>query len=150
MGDESENSRLSRFALSEDDVAYLTEALGRCIAVENKIAEVFYERLFEDFPRARGMFRRDFQSQLQMFQTLLEGAAAELYRPTKLEPLLRRVGARHAEAGLRMGDMEMGRNPFLAAIESAIGGDEIALHREAWNSLYSLLTSILNEGRFHR
>jgi len=142
--------RYAEFKLDAEDVLYLQGAMRNCVHQGTALAGVFYDELFRQYPKARELFSNDTSHQQKMFSAMLQSAAAELQVPDALEPLLARLGTLHRNKGVSASQLEMGREPFLAAIRSCIGEDDFIAHRPAWNGLYSLMTSVMRSGALRK
>ena len=125
------------------DVMYLQKALHICIKEEKRLAETFYESLFEEHPITERFFKNDRNKQQLMFSTLIEAAAAEMMNPRSLEPLLKSVGQHHKNHKLSKEHLEMGRSPFFKAVTKCIGKKEFTEHFTRWNNLYSMLIDVM-------
>lgn len=138
--------RYGKYGIGARDVLYLQKTLRKCLEDEETLSRVFYEQLFKDNPNVRRLFTDNMTHHRNMFSTMLAGAAAELLNPEALAPLIARVGTHHRTKGVKLGTLEMGRQPFLSAIKSCIGDLEFDHNEERWSKLYSLLIDAMQTG----
>lgn len=124
---------------NDPQIVYLREALHRALQEGETLATTFYDELFTRYPQTRDLFDSDPEHQRKMFIAVLVFAAQELETPEHLSTRLRELGEAHRRNGVSASALEMGRQPFLTAIRSAIGVNEYQSQKHSWDGLYSLL-----------
>ncbi len=132
-----------KYGLQADDIHYLQDALVRCLSSGQDLQDIFYQRLFEVAPHVKAMFGDDIARQKKMFSTLLAAAVSEMLDPSALWPQLKQTGDAHRRIGIDRTAIELGREPFLAAVEASIGSLEYGQNHKRWDHLYSALTDIM-------
>lgn len=122
--------------------AVIEQVQASCAAVSDRpvrLAEVFYEQLFEMAPAARGMFPPDMSGQMQKMTDALLAAIAGLGRPdtTELELMLRRLGAAHClRYGVHADHYLYIGHALTRAVREVAGADWSGSLSSSWIAVY--------------
>ena len=121
-----------------------TFALVRPIAPA--ATELFYAQLFRLDPSLRPMFQRDMATQGRMLMAALGGAVNGLAQLESLIPVVRRLGARHAEYGVQAAHYETVGIAVLWMLDQVLAERFTPEVRQAWAQAYDLLAGVMQAG----
>ncbi|MGH7710058.1 MAG: globin domain-containing protein [Gemmatimonadaceae bacterium] len=115
------------------------------------MAELFYARLFEIDPTARGLFRStDMRAQGEKVIAMLSEVVAALDEPAWLVRELSALGQRHVDYGVVDSQYHTVRDALLDAMAQALGDDFDAETRDAWSETYALAAGLMRRGAASR
>jgi hemoglobin-like flavoprotein len=123
-----------------------------CQAVADRpvrLAEAFYEHLFEIAPQARAMFPADMTQQMQRMTDTLLGAIARLesFETTKLEAALRRLGADHrTRYGVEAEQYRYVGHALTRAVRDVAGLAYSGALSSSWIAVYQYLAGHMTAG----
>jgi len=112
----------------------------------DSVVLLFYGRLFELAPEARGMFKIEMHAQARKLMDMLISLVDALDRGEELRAQLAELGARHAGYGVAPAHYDLLATALLWAFGQAL---ELEFHREtraAWSSLLTGVSKIMLEG----
>lgn len=113
----------------------------------DRIANAFYERLFEIDPPARALFARtNMVEQRVKFIDMLGEIVRNLDMPKELIPNVSALGRRHAGYGVREIDYERLREALFAALAAEVGEAFTDELRDAWEEAYALTAGVMKRG----
>lgn len=117
----------------------------RLVAEHSDVAaSVFYNRLFEIEPDLRGMFPSDLTEQKQKLMKTLGVAVAGLERFSDLELVLKQLGKKHADYGVREEYYPIVGEALLWTLKnllSAIDFDDQT--EEAWIEMFEMISATM-------
>ena len=114
--------------------------------IAGQAAALFYRNLFAADPRLRSLFRGDMAQQGERLMGMIGNALSLLDRPTTLMPLLRRLGACHADYGVQAGHYATVGAALLKTLHEGLGEAFTAEAREAWVELYGAISQAMQAG----
>ncbi len=123
-----------------------------CQAVADRpvrLAEAFYEHLFEIAPQLRTMFPADMTAQMQRMSDTLVGALAQLQRfdTAQLEAALRRLGAEHrTRYGVEAEQYRYVGHALTRAVRDVAGLAYSGALSSAWIAVYQYLAGHMTAG----
>lgn len=107
-------------------------------------ATLFYDRLFDQEPAIRRLFRRtDLAAQKRVLMQTLAVVVRSLDRLEQLVPAIQRLGRRHAEYGVRPAHYDSVGAALLWTLEQGLGDAFTTDSREAWAAAYATLASVM-------
>jgi hemoglobin-like flavoprotein len=101
-----------------------------------RLAELFYSRLFDLAPQLRHLFRGDMTLQQKRLATMLGALVADLEKREVLGPTLNDLGQRHATYGVHEEDFEVFGEALVWALQRVLWGDCTPDVEEAWRAVY--------------
>jgi hemoglobin-like flavoprotein len=108
-------------------------------------ANLFYARLFELDPSLRRLFKGDLQEQGQKLMKMLSLAVKGLDRLDQLVPAVRALGQRNVEYGVQERHYDTVGAALLWTLEYALGPGFTAEVKEAWSTVYNLLSEAMQD-----
>ena len=122
---------------------------GSFAAVESsgdRLADLFYARLFQLDPPLRDLFRADLREQNQKFMSMLAYLIHGLSDPDTFVPAAQELGRRHATYGARAEHYATVGAALLWTLEAALGDEFTPGVRSAWHAAYGLLAQAMQDG----
>lgn len=129
--------------LSAEQARAVQHTVALVLPQGERLAALFYARLFALDPGARALFRGDLAAQGRKFMEMLDVVAGDPSRLGELGPALRRLGERHADYGVRAGQYEVVGEALLWALERALGREFTPAARRAWAAAYALMVDAM-------
>ena len=113
----------------------------------DRIANAFYERLFEIDAPARALFARtNMVTQRVKFIEMLGEIVRNLDIPKELIPAVSALGRRHVDYGVRDIDYDRVREALFSALATELGDGFTDELRDAWEEAYALTASVMKRG----
>ncbi|MDR7269274.1 hemoglobin-like flavoprotein [Pelomonas saccharophila] len=111
------------------------------------VAEAFYAQLFARDPALRALFRgSDMSEQGTRLMQMLSAAIELLDRPHSLNPVLLKLGQRHAGYGVVEAHYASVGAALLDTLSAGLGQDFTPEVREAWTTMYGHVAKTMQEG----
>jgi hemoglobin-like flavoprotein len=109
-------------------------------------ADLFYTRLFTLDPTLRPMFKGELTRQGQMLMSMIGAAVNGLRNLDKLAPVVRQLGARHTDYGVRKEHYATVGSALMWTLERGLGDKFTPDVRDAWAGAYQLLSEVMQQG----
>lgn len=111
------------------------------------VAEAFYAQLFARDPALRALFRGgDMGEQGARLMQMLSAAIELLDRPQSLNPVLLKLGQRHAGYGVVEAHYASVGAALLDTLSAGLGEGFTPEVREAWTTMYGHVARTMQEG----
>jgi hemoglobin-like flavoprotein len=112
-----------------------------------RVADLFYENLFEMAPATRALFAStDMAVQRVKFIAMLDAIVASLEDPDWLVRNLGPLGQRHASYRVQASHYDVVRDALLLTLSQALGDVFDAEAREAWSAAYTVMAALMTRG----
>ena len=108
-------------------------------------ANLFYARLFELDPSLRRLFKGDLQEQGQNLMKMLSLAVKGLDRLDELVPAVRALGERYINYGVQEHHYDTVGAALLWTLEYSLGPVFTTEVKEAWSTVYNLLSEAMQD-----
>lgn len=121
----------------------VTETFARVGPISDEAASMFYSRLWEIAPETKSLFSStDMRQQgMKLIQTI--GIAVKsLDNLDSIVPVVRDLGRRHIAYGVTREQYTIVGEALLWTLEQALGADFTPEVRDAWASVYGVLSSV--------
>jgi hemoglobin-like flavoprotein len=130
--------------MTRDQIARVRSSWALVVPLAEVVAGRFYERLFTLDPSLRPLFSHtDSAAQPRKFVQTLAVVVAGLDDLAPLRPAIEALGQRHAAYGVTDSHYDTVRQALLWTLECALGPDFDAPTREAWDTAYRLLATVM-------
>lgn len=113
--------------------------------IPDKVAEIFYVRLFEVASDTRNLFTGDMKILGAMLMGTLELAVRNLDRLETILPAMRTPGQVYMGYGVRVEHFAIVSDAFLGMLEQAFGSSFTPELKEAWAAAYMTLAGVMQE-----
>jgi methyl-accepting chemotaxis protein len=114
--------------------------------IADQAADLLYQRLFALAPRLRLLFPLDLEAQKLKVIRMLGAAIYGLSDPEVLIPLLRLLGRKHVEFGVRDSDYATLASALIWTLRKGLGDTFDREHEAAWKNVYAELASHMQPG----
>jgi len=121
------------------------ESFAIIIPIADDAAALFYCRLFDLDPSLERMFRGDMGEQRKKLMQMLTAAVKGLDRLDQLVPVVQELGRRHAGYGVLDAHYDTVGAALLWTLEKGLGAAFTPDTREAWTTVYGLLSTTMQQ-----
>lgn len=132
--------------MNEAQIQLVQTSFSKVRPIAVTAAELFYKRLFTLDPALRPMFKGDMAHQGRMLMSMLSAAVNGLTNLAGLVPVVRQLGARHANYGVRDEHYATVGSALLWTLEQGLGDAFTLDVRKAWAAAYGVLASTMQAG----
>lgn len=133
--------------MTPQQIALVQHSFAKVRPIATTAAELFYNRLFSLDPGLRPLFKSgDMVRQGQMLMSMIGTAVGGLGNLEKLSPVVRALGARHADYGVQSRHYMVVGAALLWTLEQGLGDEFTPEVREAWAGAYDLLSQVMQLG----
>jgi len=109
-------------------------------------AQLFYARLFELDPDLESLFKGNLSEQGRKLMQMLALAVASLDRMEQILPVVRSLGAKHVDYGVRDKDYDTVGQALLWTLRKGLGDAFTPDVEAAWSDVYATLASEMQSG----
>lgn len=111
--------------------------------IADKAAELFYGKLFEIAPEVKPLFKGDMDEQGKKLMTMIGVAVRGLNDIEKIVPAVQNLGKSHVGYGVREEHFAPVGASLLWTLEQGLGDTWNDEAKEAWTTVYSVLSSTM-------
>jgi len=111
-----------------------------------RLAELFYMRLFAMDPSLRELFHGEIGRQGRNLVKMLDTLVGSLDRLDTLLPVLRELGARHRQYGVHPADYEIFGQALQWTLQRVLGMELSPEAEDAWMEVYRLFADAMQDG----
>jgi hemoglobin-like flavoprotein len=129
--------------LTPRQLGLLQASFDQIWSVNNRVADLFYERLFVVAPHTRALFPADMRPQKMKFMAMLASAIGLIERREMFEELIADLGRRHRQYGVGFADYASVGDALLWSLEQALAPQFTNETRAAWQALYQSARDIM-------
>ncbi len=108
-------------------------------------AGMFYNRLFEEDPDLRPLFKSDMAEQGRKLMDMIGTAVKGLDQLDNLVPVVQALGRRHAGYGVKDEHYDTVGSALIWTLEQGLGTDFTLDVREAWVTVYGILATTMKD-----
>jgi len=132
--------------MNPQTAALVRDTWAEIVPIRKQVCADFYRRLFARHPELRALFKGDLDRQTALFVTMLNTVVSALDNPEPVVPLIKAVGARHADYGVADADYDKFADVLLDSFADALGERFTPDVRRAWVDVYGELSAIMRQG----
>ena len=132
--------------MTTEQVHQIRKSFERVEAMGHVAALVFYQRLFAMAPGVRPLFHTNIETQAKKLTDMLAAAISLLERPSELESVLFRLGARHVEYGAKAEHYPVVAQALLDMLAEVLGGEFTPALRGAWSEMLHIVSNTMLAG----
>lgn len=108
--------------------------------IATQAAALFYDNLFTADPSLRKLFEGNMHQQGERLMTMIGAAVNLLDQPDNLVPVLRKLGARHVNYGVRDEHYATVGGALLKTLQQGLGAAYTDDVHTAWSALYRVVS----------
>jgi hemoglobin-like flavoprotein len=132
-----------RSTLTRRECELVQASFAEIEPISNKVATLFYARLFQLNPLLRSLFKSDMEQQGLKFMETLAVAVVGLEDLDAIAPLVQALGRSHAAYGVQERDYETAREALMWALGEALGPAFESELRDAWRAAFEALSGAM-------
>lgn len=132
--------------MTPDTIHEVQDSFRSVVKIADAAADIFYRNLFDTNPTLRPMFPSNLDEQKKKLVQALAMAVGSLEKPDTLLPILRDLGARHADYGVKPAHYDTVGKALLATLETGLGDRFTPACRAAWTEVYGLVAATMQDG----
>lgn len=129
--------------MTHEQIALAQSSFAQVIPIADTAAALFYGRLFELAPELRPLFKGELQEQGRKLMRMIGLAVKGLDRWETLAPVLRDLGQRHEQYGVREQDYDTVGAALLWTLEQGLGPSFTPEVKAAWTAVYTQLAGAM-------
>jgi len=130
-------------SLTEGEKLLITESFTKIAPLSDKVAGVFYKRLFEVAPDTKELFKNTNMTDQgrKMMQTIATAVGA-VYTLDAITPEMQALGKRHMAYGVKAEQYDNIGEALIWAMKESLGDEFPADTAAAWKKVYALIADI--------
>ena len=133
---------------SEDDLRRIRRTWAMASAGGDVVATLFYNRLFEISPEARGMFQDDMGEQGRKLMQTLNWIVDHVDAPETLRPRAEALAVRHVHYGVDPGHYPAVGQALIDTLNTGLGDAFTDEDAAAWGRVYGVLSGIMIDAAY--
>jgi hemoglobin-like flavoprotein len=134
--------------MTTEEILLVQMSWRRVLPIKDAAAELFYHRLFGMDPTLRELFSGDMEEQSARLMQMVTAAVRGLDRMDALLPVVRELGMRHLNYGVRDEHYGTVGSALLWTLEQALQDDFTPEVKSAWIKVYGVLSQTMREAGF--
>jgi len=131
--------------LTAEECKLVQASFAQIDPVSNRVAEMFYTRLFELDPALEPLFKTEMSTQGVKFMEKLAIAVKGLDDLDEIAPFVRELGRRRVAYGVKNLDYTIVEGALLWALESELGPSFGRDLKAAWSAAYWTISTMMIE-----
>jgi len=132
--------------MTPDQKLIVKETWAAVLPIKDAAADMFYSRLFEQYPEVRPYFKGDMKNQGAKLMAMLNQAVMSLDNIEALIDPLKAAGLAHKGYGVAAQDYDKVGACFLWTLEQGLGEAYTPEVAQAWTVTYQTLASVMIDG----
>jgi hemoglobin-like flavoprotein len=129
--------------MTPSEIDHVRNSFGAAKPMTDKLASLFYGRLFELDPSLRPLFTGDMSEQGRKLMHMIGVAVNNLDRLDAIVPAVEALGIRHAQYGVTEHDYDTVGRALLWTLEQGLGAGFSTEVRNSWAAAYGLLAGVM-------
>jgi hemoglobin-like flavoprotein len=131
--------------MTPNQIEIIEDTWDYIITNTDEAGKLFYNRLFEESPELRSLFKDDTKDQERKLISLITFAVSKLRNIDEIVEDVRMLGTRHKAYGVKDEYYNNVASALLWTLEKGLGTQWNNTVREAWTSLYLTLAEIMTK-----
>lgn len=132
--------------MDSTSVSLVQNSFARVYSHKAELTDRFYENLFQAFPEAKQLFKKDFFYQKEMFSTMLVTTVRSLSSAETFRELCDRLANQHALFGVPPDQYGAAAKALIDAIRDVLDGELSQEEENAWRAAIESLTGQMMQG----
>lgn len=130
--------------MTPEQIRLVQETFAQVVPIQEKAADLFYNRLFETTPDTKPLFAAaDMGSQGRKLMGSIAYVVGHLGAPEAILPAVRELARRHVGYGVQTAHYASVGAALLWTLEQGLGPAFTPEVREAWGEAYGLLSGVM-------
>lgn len=136
--------------MTPDQKTIVKETWAAVLPIKDAAADMFYARLFEQYPDVKPYFKGDMKNQGAKLMAMLNQAVMSLDNVEALIEPLKAAGLAHKGYGVSPQDYDRVGASLLWTLEQGLGEAYTPVVANAWAVTYQTLASVMIDGAEYR
>lgn len=132
--------------MKTDTIILVQDTWEKVKPISEKAAEMFYNRLFSEYPEVKVYFKGDMEEQGKKLMTMIGVAVSKLDNLEEVVQPVKEMGARHAGYGVKDEDYDKVAAALLWTLEQGLGSLFTPKVKAAWVEVYTTVAGVMMEG----
>jgi hemoglobin-like flavoprotein len=132
--------------ITEEQKQLVKDSWAKLIPIQERAAELFYDRLFAMHPEVKAYFSGDMQVQGRKLMAMLNTAVAGLDHMDQMIGPLKASGTVHAGYGVKEEDYDKVADAFLWTLGQGLGETYTPEIEAAWIATYNVVAGVMKSG----
>ena len=129
--------------MTPEQIELIKSSWSKVLPIADTAADLFYDRLFEIAPQARGLFPEDMAGQKKALLAMLGRVVASLNNLSDIVPQVQDLGVRHIGYGAAPTHYAIVGEALLWTLEKGLGDEWNEDLKNAWATAYGVLSSTM-------
>lgn len=125
------------------DVGVIERSFGQVAPHADAVVSRFYDSLFGQYPRTRGLFKGPIDEQKQHLIAALVTIVQSLRKPGELSAYLKMLGGRHVAYGVAAGDYAIVGRMLIESMQQTLGDAWDPAWTPEWEEAYAAVASLM-------
>lgn len=122
------------------------QSWAKVMPIKETAADLFYNRLFEQYPEVKPYFKGDMKEQGKKLMMMINTAVAGLDNIEALIEPVKALGKKHVDYGVKAEDYDKVGASLLWTLEQGLKDDFTPEVKDAWAVTYTTLAGVMIEG----
>lgn len=132
--------------MTPEQATLVRTSWAKVTPISEQAAELFYGRLFSEFPEVQPLFKSDMKEQGRKLMAMINTAVNSLDNLGPLIPAVQDMGKRHATYGVKNEDYDKVGAALLWTLEQGLGDDFTPETEQAWATMYTTVADVMKAG----
>ncbi|MGD1922772.1 MAG: globin family protein [Paracoccaceae bacterium] len=131
--------------MTPEKVKMVQDSFKMVLPIADTAADIFYTRLFEIAPEVRPLFPADLSKQKKALMGTLAVAVQNLHQVGEILPVVKDLGARHVDYGVKDAHYDTVGAALLYTLEKGLDeawNDEL---KDAWTETYVTVATVMKD-----
>lgn len=129
--------------MTPEQISLLQQSWAQVFPNASQVAELFYGRLFDQYPEVKSMFSGDMAEQGRKLMMTLNLVVSSMDKLDTLSPMIEESGRRHAGYGVKDEDYDKVAAALLWTLEQGLQDGFTAEVKAAWIAAYTALAGMM-------
>lgn len=134
--------------MNETQIALVKKSFEKAAGLGEKVAEIFYDELFNIDPGLRTMFTGNMKEQGKKLLGALAMVVNNLEKTDIVVPVAEKLAVKHLDYGVTSQHYTLVGNALLRTLRKGLGPDFTPEVRAAWVAAYQLLADVMRAAAY--
>lgn len=132
--------------MTPEEKTLVKESWAKVMPIKETAADLFYNRLFDQYPEVKPYFKGDMKEQGKKLMMMINTAVGGLDNLEALIEPVKALGKKHVEYGVKKEDYDKVGESLLWTLEQGLKDDFTPEVKEAWTVTYTTLANVMVDG----
>ncbi|RTL80498.1 MAG: hemin receptor [Hyphomicrobiales bacterium] len=129
--------------MNVEQISLIQDSFVKVESIADRVAQLFYQRLFEIAPETRPLFKREVDDQGRLLMAALALIIRSLADSNTMLPAAQKLAIRHVAYGVKAEHYEPVGDALLWTLENSLGADFTPPLKIAWTKAYAALSAAM-------